>query len=193
MTTSIDEAVVLYVENIEQDFYSDPENRKMRYQNHKEVLAANVQASEVELESLYEFFNLIYDVDPDYIDAAAHVPAPTPSEPLMNWQEVGQALAESQRMLQTMQNLLSLTLSELGVEDHASVRIYEDQDNKLRLVSDHPRHEEIETVLNSPKQRQLQELYRSATNGMSLAGCLIGNGALPEEVLQKVKSQIGAA
>jgi hypothetical protein len=114
-------------------------------------------------------------------------------EPLMNWDEVGEALAQSQAMLRAMQDLLSLTLEEMGVADHAEIRVCEDAEGQLRLVSDHPRRDEIESAINAPVNRQLQELYRAAANGMSLAGSLVGNGALPSEVLDMVKARVGAA
>lgn len=189
MTTMIEEPVVLIVEDLAAEGAAGLDWEDARAANHGEVLTANREAAVVDPETLAAFLELIYDVDEEYIDTGFSA---APSEPLMNWDEVGTALAESQAMLMAMQDLLSVILEEIGVEDHASIRIYEDPEGKLRLVSPHERREEIEETLNSPVNRQLQELYRSVANGMSLAGSLVGNGALPEEVLEKVKGRVVA-
>ena len=187
MTTLLEEPILLTAPEYEPPDEVNDETAWIA--NHSLVLTANREASEVDAESLQAFLELLYAADPEYIDAPA---APEPA-PLMNWAEVGDALAEAQAMLRTMQNLLSLTLEEMGIPDHDEIRVGEGSDGALRLISDHPRRDEIEAVINSPAHRQLQELFRAAANGMSLAGSLIGNGALPPEVLDMARSRVGAA
>lgn len=189
MTTSLEEPIVLVVEDIA--YGSLPEELEAKRWNKREVLLVNREASAVDAEALEAFLELLYAADADYI--SVEPPAPAMPAPLLNWDEVGQVLAESQAMLQSMQQLLSLTLAEMGVEDHAGIRVYEDESAKLRLVVDHPRREEIETVLNSPENRQLQDLYRAAVNGMGLAGSLVGNGAVPTEVLSSAINKANVA
>ncbi len=167
-------------------YISTPDYQDAKITNYCDVLTSNIDASRVDPETLAAFLELVYAVDDEYIDTGlAEVPAIT--EPLLNWNEMGDALAESQALLKTMQELLSLTLEDMGVEDHAEIRIYEDIQGKLRLLVPHDRLEEIEEKLNSPENKQLHELYRAVQSGMHLAGNLVGQGALPEEVLRMVK------
>lgn len=189
MTTILEEPIVLVVEDAV--LANEPGHIEAKKHNHNATLIVNREASVVDAESLAAFLDLLYAADEDYIDAGP--PPASWSQPLLNWDEVGEALAESQQMLLNMQGLLSLTLAEMGVAEHNDIRVLEDTEGKLRLVVDHPRREEIEEELNSPKNRQLQELHRAAMNGMSLAGSLVGNGALPVEVLQAVMGKTGVA
>ena len=189
MTTLIEEPILLTAPEYEP--LDEVNDETAWIANHSLVLTANREASEVDAESLQAFLELLYAADTEYIDAGQAVP-PEPA-PLMNWAEIGDALAEAQAMLRTMQNLLSLTLEEMGIPDHDEIRVGEGSDGALRLISDHPRRDEIEATINSPAHRQLQELFRAAANGMSLAGSLIGNGALPPEVLDMARSRVGAA
>ena len=188
MTTMLEEPILLT--SPEAEILCETDDETAWIANHSLVLNANREASEVDAESLQAFLELLYAADTEYIDAGAVAAEPAP---LMNWTEVGDALAEAQAMLCTMQNLLSLTLEEMGVPDHDEIRVGEDAEGALRLISDHPRREEIEAAINSPANLQLQQLYRAATNGMSLAGSLIGNGALSREVLDLARARVGAA
>ncbi len=197
MTTLLEETTVqekaleagqyLTLISVEDEAYiSTPDYQDAKITNYCDVLTSNIDASRVDPETLAAFLELVYAVDDEYIDTGlAEVPAIT--EPLLYWNEMGGALAESQALLKTMQELLSLTLEDMGVEDHAEIRIYEDIHGQLRLLVPHDRLEEIEEKLNSPENKQLHELYRAVQSGMHLAGNLVGQGALPEEVLRMVK------
>lgn len=156
-----------------------------------EVKNANREAATVESESFQAFLELVSGADADYIDAPS--PSPRLPDPLLDWDEVCLALTEAQELLAATQRLLSEILAAAGVEDHDCVRIYEDRDGRLRLVADHPRQDEIESLVNSPRHRQLKELYRAAAAGMSLAGSLVGMGALPDEVRRRVDGGGSAA
>lgn len=159
--------------------------------NHAAIMAANRDASVVDGEDLAAFLDLLAAADTDYIDADAYIPEP--ETPALDWDAVSQALSESQAILIGVQKLLSETLAAMGVEDHMAIRVFADTGGWLRLVSDHPRRAEIESILNSPENRELRDLYKAATSGMSLAGSLVGNLAVPEEVLARVKAKQSAA
>jgi hypothetical protein len=182
------EPILLLIDAEEEAYIATPDYQDAKITNYCDVLTSNIDASRVDPETLAAFIELVFAVDDEYIDTGiADVPAIT--EPLLNWNEMGDALAESQALLKTMQDLLSLTLEEMGVEDHSAIRIYEDMEGKLRLLVPHDRQEEIEEKLNSPENKQLHELHRAVASGMHLAGNLIGQGALPQEVLDIVKAQ----
>lgn len=186
--TALEAGQILSLISVEDEAYiSTPDYQDAKITNYCEVLTSNIDASRVDPETLAAFLELVFAVDDEYIDTGfSDVPAIT--EPLLNWNEMGDALAESQALLKTMQDLLSLTLEEMGVEDHAAIRIFEDMQGNLRLLVPHDRQEEIEEKLNSPENNQLHELYRAVASGMNLAGNLIGQGALPQEVLDMVKA-----
>lgn len=186
MTLEAAEPILLLMSAQDEAVISTSDYQDAKITNYCDVLTSNIDASRVDPETLAAFIELVFAVDDEYIDTGlADVPAIT--EPLLNWNEMGDALAESQALLKTMQDLLSLTLEEMGVEDHEYVRITEDMQGNLRLLVPHERQEEIENVLNSPEHNQLHELYRAVQSGMHLAGNLIGQGAVPQEVLRMVK------
>ena len=187
MSATIDEALAV-------DIVADAAvrtDREVWERNRADIMAANREASEVDHEALAAFLDLLAAADTDYIDAEAYVPEP--EAPALDWDAVSQALGESQAILIGVQRLLSETLAGMGVADHQSVRVYADTAGCLRLVADHPRRAEIESALNSPENRELRDLYQAATSGMSLAGSLVGNFAVPEEVLARVKAKQSAA
>lgn len=155
------------------------------------VLDQNLQAMAVESEDFAAFLDLLAQADAEYLDTQEYV-APEPV-PMLDWEAVSQALNESQKILIGVQTLLSETLAAMGVEDHEFIRVYADTQGDLRLVSDHRRRAEIESVLNSPANFELRNLYHAATAGMSLAGSLVGTMAVPEEVLERVKAKQHAA
>lgn len=146
-------------------------------QNRLDVLEANRQASEVESESLTAFLDLLAAADAEYMAAASYVEPARPESTLpgLDWDTLHMALAESQRILINVQELLSETLAGIGVEDHAHIRVYADEAGALRLITDHPRQTEIENLLNSPENQELRNLHAAAMAGMSLAGNLVGS------------------
>lgn len=152
-----------------------------------DILAANEEASRVGGEELVAFLELMSGSDPEYIAASAYLPEPP--RPEVDWDAVCQILSESQGILIGVQNLLSETLAGMGVADHATIRVYADMAGSLRLVADHPRRDEIEAELNSPKNAELRTLYHAAVDGMSLAGGLVGAVSVPDEVLERVKAK----
>ncbi|MDR0362869.1 MAG: hypothetical protein LBJ46_09345 [Planctomycetota bacterium] len=189
MTTLVEEEVIAQ-EGVQIVFGSAIATSRAYLLNRDAVGFANHEAASVETEALAAFLDPIYGADPDYIET----PAPNLAEnPVMNWDEVGATLAESQAMLRTMQEFIIVILSEHGIENPECVRIYEDEAGGLRMVGDHERRDDIEAILNAPENRQLKELYRAVTAGMSLAGSLIGSGALPKEVRKNVLSGAPAA
>ncbi len=164
--------------------------------NRDEVLAANRAASAIEAESLAAFLDLLYGADTAYLGDETYaeaLPEPEPALPPLDWQAVSLALAESQQILIGVQHLLSETLAAMGIEDHAFIRVYADPQGLLRLVSDHPRREEIELVLNSPENQDLRTLHAAAAAGMGLAGGLVGTVAVPDGVLERLKADTHAA
>jgi hypothetical protein len=159
--------------------------------NEREVMDQNRLAMSVESEDFKAFLDLLSGADAEYLDAREYV-AP-PADPMLDWDAVNKALNESQQILIGVQNLLSETLAAMGVEDHQYIRVYADTQGDLRLVSEHPRREEIESALNSPANYELRNLYHAAMAGMSLAGGLVGTMSVPDEVLAKVKAKHHAA
>ena len=156
--------------------------------NEQEVWGHNLEAMRVDSEALDAFLELVHGADAEYLDAEEYV---TPAEPAntVDWDSVNAALNESQQILIGVQKLLSETLENMGVEDHAYIRVYSDAAGAMRLVADHPRREEIEAVLNSPVNSALRCLYQAATTGMSMAGSLVGKMSVPEEVLEQLKAK----
>lgn len=152
----------------------------------------NIDAGQVTQEDLQAFLELVYAADPEYMDTQAYVPAPEPQN-LVDWGDVTEALMASQRTMTAMQELLSESLREMGVEDHSSIRVYSDPEGALRLVVDHPRQREIESMLNAPEQSYIRDMYISATAGMTIAGSLVGTMSVPEEVLEMAKAKRRAA
>lgn len=160
-------------------------------ENEEQVWSHNIEAMRVDTEALNAFLDLVASADAEYLDATEYE-QPQP-ESLVDWDAVNAALAESQQILIGVQKLLSQTLEEMGIEDHAYIRVYADTEGAMRLVSDHARREEIESALNSPANKALRSLYQAATTGMSMAGGLVGKMSVPEEVLEKVKAKYYAA
>lgn len=158
--------------------------------NEHQVLNQNIDAMKVRPEDLDAFLELVYAADQEYMDVEEYVPEP---QNLVDWDSVSTALMESQKILVMTQELLSETLADMGIEDHSSIRVYSDSEGALRLIVDHPRQAEIEAMLNSPEQRHLRDMYTSATAGMSIAGSLVGNISVPEEVLEMAKAKRAAA
>lgn len=189
MTTLVEEEIGTE-EGVQISFGHMPAGSRAYQLNRDAVGFVNHEAATVEPEALAAFFELIYCADPDYIET----PAPQALEtPIMNWEEVGLALAESQAMLRTMQDYLAAVLSEHGVENPESVRLFEDGNGVFRLIGVYDNQEELEALVNAPEHRELHELYRAVTAGMSLAGSLIGSGALPEEVRRNAMAGSPAA
>lgn len=158
--------------------------------NEHQVLNQNIDAMQVRPEDLDAFLELVYAADQEYMDVEEYVAEP---QNLVDWDSVSTALMESQKILVMTQELLSETLADMGIGDHASIRVYSDAEGALRLVVSHPRQAEIEAMLNSPEQRHLRDMYTSATAGMSIAGSLVGNISVPEEVLEMAKAKRAAA
>lgn len=178
MSATVDEQLALEVifDNVVggQDLGHDAATEK----NHQEVLEANRQASTVDSESLAAFLELLAAADAEYLDAADYAQPAAPEQSALaglDWDALNQALAESQQILIGMQRLLSETLAAAGVADHEHIRVYADEQGWLRLVGEHPRSEEIETILNSPENLELRNLHAAAMAGMSLAGTLVGS------------------
>ncbi len=159
-------------------------DRETWEKNCREVLSVNREATATRTEDFAAFLDLLYAADSDYIDAAGY--APEPPTQLVDWDAVGMALSESQQILIGVQNLLAETLAAMGVEDYQYIRVYADTRGFLRLVSDHDRRDEIESVLNGPDNADLRNLYHAAVSGMSLAGGLVGNVSVPPELLAKI-------
>lgn len=162
-----------------------------REQARREILAANLEAAEVEGGDLAAFLDLLAGADAQYL--AADVYVPEPPRMALDWDAVSEALSHSQGILIGVQKLLSETLAVMGVEDHQIIRVYENPDGSLRLLADHPRRQEIEAALNGPENQDLRTLYHAAVDGMSLAGGLVGAVAVPEAVLEQVKAKHSAA
>ena len=159
-----------------------------------DVMAANWEAATIIPEDLFAFFELIYGADTEYLDAETYLSSGVDaSEPCLDWDIVCQALSESQGILVAFQNLLTGVLDALGVEDARFLRVLADSAGNLRLVSDHPRREEIETVLNNQENSRLRELHAAALAGMSLAGGLVGGASVPPEVLERARITAGTA
>ncbi len=156
-----------------------------------EVLSRNIEAMKVDVDALNAFLELLSACDAEYIETgadAADYPV-GPSRPMLDWDSVSAALDESQRILIGVQQLLSATLAEMGVEDHDSIRVYADGEGFLRLLVDHPFQTEIEAALNSPECAELRRLYQAATNGMSMAGGLVGTFSVPDEVIEQAENK----
>lgn len=160
--------------------------------NEQEVWSHNLEAMRVDSAALDAFLELVHGADAEYLDAEEYV-APVELANTVDWDSVNAALTESQQILIGVQKLLSETLENMGVEDHAYIRVYSDTAGMMRLVADHPRRPEIEAVLNSPVNSALRCLYQAATTGMSMAGSLVGKMAVPEEVLEQIKAKYSAA
>lgn len=169
---------------------ADAERVASYFENEHEVLSGNLDAMRVQPDDLTAFLELAYATDPEYIDVQEYVPEPGA---MLDWDLVSAALNESQEMLVVTQELLSQTLEDMGIEDYAAIRVYSDEDGALRLVVDHPRQAEIEAELNGEKNTHLRELYKSATEGLSIAGSLVGCISVPEEVLERVRGKYAAA
>ncbi|MDR1611278.1 MAG: hypothetical protein LBT97_00680 [Planctomycetota bacterium] len=189
MTTLVEEPIRAE-EEVQVGFGFSPPGAGARQLNRDVVGIVNREAAAVETEALAAFLELLHGADPDYIDA----PTPqAPEAPVMNWDEVGSVLAESQDMLLTMQDFLAAVLSGYGIENPENVRIFEDVSGVFRLIGEYENREMLEAALNNPENRQLHELYRAVSAGMSLAGSLIGGGSLPEEVRKRAYAGSPAA
>lgn len=160
-------------------------------ENEEQVWTHNLEAMRVDTEALNAFLDLVATADAEYLDAVEY--EQPVQETIVDWDAVSSALSESQQILIGVQKLLSQTLEEMGIEDHAALRVYADTAGLMRLVSEHPRREEIEAALNSPANKPLRSLYQAATTGMSMAGGLVGKMSVPEEVLEKIKAKYHAA
>lgn len=177
MSATVSEPLALEVLFVDAVDGENGEHAQAAERNHRDVLEANRQASTVESESLAAFLDLLAAADAEYLDTAEYAAPAAPEQSALaglDWDTLNQALAESQQILISMQQLLSETLAAMGVEDHEHIRVYADEQGWLRLVSDHPRSEEIEAVLNSPDNQELRSLHSAAAAGMSLAGTLVG-------------------
>ncbi len=150
----------------------------------------NIDAGMVTPEALEAFLELVYISDAEYMDVQEYVPEPGN---VVDWDDVSSALLASQRVMMATQELLSETLSDMGIDEHASIRVYSDPEGALRLLVDHPRQREIEAMLNSPEQRHLRDMYASASAGMAMAGSLVGGISVPEEVLEMAREKQRAA
>lgn len=187
------EAEVVFVSAFENPAMADIDAYR---QVEAEVWTQNMDAMRVNPEALDAFIELVYGCDTEYMEQVEeHVPSiydldELHGEGLVDWSTVTNALGESQKILIGVQALLSETLAEMGVEDYRDIRVFSDMHGMMRLLSDHERQEEIEARLNSDENRPLRELYNAATNGMSVAGGLVGTVSLPKEVLAKLKEKI---
>lgn len=164
-----------------------------------EVWTQNLDAMRVDPLSLYSFMELLSMCDTEYMEqveehapVAAYSEEEVECEALVDWPTVEAALGESQKILIGVQELLSETLSEMGIADCQSIRVFSDAQGQMRLVSDHDRQVEIEAVLNSEENRPLRELYSAASSGMSVAGGLVGTMSVPRDVLDRLKEKIMA-
>ena len=159
--------------------------------NEAEIWSHNIEAMKVDVDALNAFLELLAGCDDEYIDTqadAAEYQVETP-RPMLDWDSVSAALDESQRILIGVQQLLSATLAGMGVEDHDSIRVYADVDGFLHLLVDHPYQTEIEAALNSQECAELRQLYLAATSGMSMAGGLVGNFSVPNEVIEHAENK----
>ncbi|MDR1745494.1 MAG: hypothetical protein LBS30_07060 [Planctomycetota bacterium] len=154
--------------------------------NERRVHTENIDAGRVTPEDLAAFLELVYAADAEYMDVQDYVPEPGN---MIDWDDVSSALLASQKVMAAMQELLSQTLEDMGIEDHSSIRVYSDQEGALRLIVDHPRQEAIEEMLNSPGQRHLRDMYASAAAGMTIAGSLVGTMSVPEGVLEMAREK----
>ncbi|MCC8109472.1 MAG: hypothetical protein LIQ30_10620 [Planctomycetes bacterium] len=161
--------------------------------NEAEVWSHNLDAMRVETAVLDAFLDLLAAADAEYMDTGDYVIDESDVGTVVDWTSVESALGESQQTLIGLQDLLSNILEEMGVEDYQYLRVFSDADGAMRLVGDHPRREEIEAVLNSPVHHQFRELYQAATNGMAMAGSLVGRVSVPEEVLERYKQRKASA
>lgn len=165
-----------------------------------EVWSQNLDAMRVDPLSLYSFMELLSMCDTEYMEqveehapvAAAYSEEEVECEALVDWPTVEAALGESQKILIGVQQLLTETLAEMGIADCQGIRVFSDAKGAMRLVSDHERQDEIETVLNSEANRPLRELYSAASSGMSVAGGLVGTMSVPRDVLDRLKEKIMA-
>lgn len=185
----MDETLAAGVVLTEQTIRESAEEIAAYLDNEHQVLNQNIDAMKVSPEDLDAFLELVYAADAEYMDVEEYVPEP---QNMVDWDSVSTALLESQKIMVATQELLSETLAGMGIEDHSSIRVYADAEGALRLVVDHPRQDEIENALNSPEQKHLRDLYHSATTGMTLAGSLVGNISVPEEVLEMAKAKRSA-
>ncbi len=161
--------------------------------NEAEVWSHNLDAMKVETAVLEAFLDLLAAADAEYMDTSEYIIDESDIGAVVDWTSVESALGESQQTLIGLQNLLSNILEEMGVEDYQYLRVYSDADGAMRLVGDHPRQEEIELVLNSPEHEEFRVLYQAATNGMSMAGSLVGRVSVPAEVLEQYKQRKASA
>lgn len=174
---------IVFVDRVVQD---SGEEVAAYLDNEHQVLSENFDAMRVSPEDLDAFLELVYAVDAQYMDVEEYVPE---SKNMVDWDDVSQALIESQKIMIKTQELLSETLAEMGIEDHSAIRVYSDTDGSLKLIVDHPRQAEIEAMLNSPEQRHLRDMYQSATVGMSVAGSLVGNISVPDAVREMARAK----
>ncbi len=163
-----------------------------------EVWSQNLDAMRVDPLSLYSFMELLSMCDAEYVEevrerapvAASVYSEEKDPEALVDWPTVEAALGESQKILIGVQQLLTETLAEMGIEDCDEIRVFSDAHGKMRLVTDHDRQDEIEAVLNNEENRPLRELYSAASSGMSVAGGLVGAMSVPRDVLDRLKEKI---
>lgn len=156
------------------------------------VMDSNYEAKNTLPESLQAFIELVMAADPEYIEAPEYTTlAPEDKKPL-DWDQVSEALNESQEILVLVQKLLTETFLSMGLPDAQYLRVWQDMDGSLRLTGDHERREEIERELNGPANAELRRMYEAAVSGMSMAGGLVGTMACPEEVLRQVRDSQNA-
>lgn len=159
-------------------------------ENEGEILSHNIEAMKVDVEALNAFLALLAGCDDEYIDTQADASDyRQPARPMLDWDSVSAALDEGQRILVGVQQLLSATLQAMGVEDYDSIRVYSDEAGFLHLLVDHPYQAEIEAILNSPEHAELRQLYQAATSGMSMAGGLVCNFSVPDEVVEQAENK----
>lgn len=161
------------------------------------VVALNIHSVQPDFESLTAFIDLLYMTDQQYIEVPeAAVVAAQPEaedEPVLDWDSVLYALEESQKILMMVQEMLSATLADMNIADHDAIRFFADDHGWLRVVGEHDRKMEIESVVNSAENNQLREYYMSATAGMTMAGSLVGTMAVPPEVVESARARQYAA
>lgn len=160
-------------------------------ENEAEVWSHNIEAMKVDVDALNAFLELLSGCDDEYIDTQADAAdyQMEPPRQMLDWDSVSAALDESQRILIGVQQLLSATLADMGVEDHEHIRVYADEAGFLHLLVDHPYQAEIEAILNGPEHAELRQLYQAATSGMSMAGGLVGKFSVPEEVIEHAENK----
>lgn len=160
---------------------------------HQAVASLNIVSVQPEPEAMESFMELLRPADPEFLDVANYDVQETAPAPAVDWESVCAALEESQKTLILVQDMLTETLSGLNIPDYQFIRFQADQHGLLRVVGEHDRKFEIESVVNSAENGRLRDYFNSVSTGLSLAGGLVGSVAVPPELVDYAREQQYAA